>query len=167
MNIITTYPETLDKRTTYKITHDQALKMSDNVGTTIQVDAFILYEEINSKGEEQTVNFNCALDALVEDGCLFFDGKNYRLFTNEIGLAYGEIEINEIAGRKIKWYSFFGKQLNSFLRNYTYHKMQQLHSLSTKRSENIYPYKDLYVTVHRGINHNSKIMEITPMSINW
>ena len=45
--------------------------------------------------------------------------------------------------------------------------MQQLHSLSPRRSENVYPYKDLYVTVHRGINHNSKIMEITPMSINW
>lgn len=73
--------------------------------------------------------------------------------------------MNKIAGRNIKWYSLFGKQSNSFLRNYTYHRVQWLHSLSPKRSEN--GYKDLHVTVHRGINHNSKIMETTPMSINW
>lgn len=54
-----------------------------------------LRHKFNIKGEEQTAIFNCALNELVIEGCLFFDGKNYRLFTNEIGLAYGEIEINK------------------------------------------------------------------------
>ena len=54
-----------------------------------------LRHKFNIKGEEQTTIFNCALNELVTEGCLFFDGKNYRLFTNEIGLAYGEIEVNK------------------------------------------------------------------------
>lgn len=48
------------------------------------------------KGEEQTNIFNSALNVLVENGSLFFDDKKrYRLFTNDIGLAYGEIQINK------------------------------------------------------------------------
>ena len=45
------------------------------------------------KGEEQTDIFNNALNLLVENGSLFFDGKNYKLFTPDLGLSYGEIEI--------------------------------------------------------------------------
>ena len=48
------------------------------------------------KGEEQTDIFNNALNTLVEDGSLFFDGKTYKLFTPDLGLAYGEIEINRM-----------------------------------------------------------------------
>lgn len=48
------------------------------------------------KGEEQTDIFNNALNSLVEDGSLFFDGKIYKLFTPDLGLAYGEIEINRM-----------------------------------------------------------------------
>ena len=54
-----------------------------------------LRHKFNIKGEQQTAIFNCVLNELVMDGCLFFDGKTYRLFTNEIGLAYGEIEVNK------------------------------------------------------------------------
>jgi len=55
-----------------------------------------LRKKLNIKGEKQTDIFNCALKELIEDGCLFFDCKNgYRIFTNDIGLAYGEIEINK------------------------------------------------------------------------
>lgn len=55
-----------------------------------------LRKKLNIKGEKQTAIFDCALSELVEDGCLFLDEKgNYRLFTNEIGLAYGQIEINK------------------------------------------------------------------------
>lgn len=55
-----------------------------------------LRKKLNIKGEKQTAIFDCALSELVEDGCLFLDEKGiYRLFTNEIGLAYGEIEINK------------------------------------------------------------------------
>lgn len=55
-----------------------------------------LRKKLNIKGEKQTDIFNCALKELIEDGCLFFDFKNgYRIFTNDIGLAYGEIEINK------------------------------------------------------------------------
>ena len=48
------------------------------------------------KGEEQTDVFNNALNLLVEDGSLFFDGNTYKLFTPDLGLAYGEIEINKV-----------------------------------------------------------------------
>ena len=55
-----------------------------------------LKKKLNIKGEEQTAIFSCALNALVEDGCLFFDkNKHYKLLKNEIGLAYGQIEINK------------------------------------------------------------------------
>lgn len=55
-----------------------------------------LKKVFNIKGEKQTAIFNCALNELVIDGCLFFDKKNhYRLFTNDIGFAYGQIEINK------------------------------------------------------------------------
>ena len=55
-----------------------------------------LRKKFNINGEQQTAIFNCILNELVEDGCLFFDEKGYyRLFTNEIGLAYGEIKINK------------------------------------------------------------------------
>lgn len=48
------------------------------------------------KGEEQTTIFNNALNGLVEDGCLFFDDKKgYTYFSNDMGLAVGEIEINK------------------------------------------------------------------------
>lgn len=48
------------------------------------------------KGEQQTAIFNNALKALVEDGCLFFDEKKgYTYFSNDMGLAVGEIEINK------------------------------------------------------------------------
>ena len=54
-----------------------------------------LRHKFNIKGEQQTAIFNCVLNELVIEGCLFFDGKIYKLFTNQIGLAYGEIEINK------------------------------------------------------------------------
>ena len=55
-----------------------------------------LRKKFNINGEQQTAIFNCILNELVEDGCLFFDEKGYyRLFTNVIGLAYGEIKINK------------------------------------------------------------------------
>ena len=51
---------------------------------------------LNIKGEEQTDIFNSALNALVIDGCLFFDDKKgYHIFDNELGYAYGELEINK------------------------------------------------------------------------
>lgn len=55
-----------------------------------------LEKHFEIKGEEQTDIFNNALNLLVEDGCLFFDGKTYKLFTPDLGLAYGEIEINRL-----------------------------------------------------------------------
>ena len=55
-----------------------------------------LRKHFNIKGEKQTDIFNCALNALVENGSLFFDGKTYKLFTADLGLAYGEIEINRM-----------------------------------------------------------------------
>ncbi len=55
-----------------------------------------LRKNFEIKGEEQTDVFNNALNLLVEDGSLFFDGKTYKLFTPDLGLAYGEIEINRM-----------------------------------------------------------------------
>ena len=48
------------------------------------------------KGEEQTNRFYDDLNALIEEGSLFFDEKKgYKLFANELGVAYGEIEITK------------------------------------------------------------------------
>ena len=47
-------------------------------------------------GEEQTEYFFDALKALEEDGSLFFDKKKgYRILTNDLGFAYGQIELNK------------------------------------------------------------------------
>ena len=55
-----------------------------------------LKKKMNIKGEEQTNLFYDALNKLVEEGSLFFDAKKgYKLFTNDLGFAYGEIEINK------------------------------------------------------------------------
>lgn len=55
-----------------------------------------LRKKFNIKGEEQTNVFNDALDSLIEDGCLFFDDKKgYKIFSYELGVAFGEIEINK------------------------------------------------------------------------
>ena len=60
------------------------------------IDKNKLKKQLNIKGEEQTQSFCDALDALVEEGSLFFDEKKgYRIFSNELGYAYGEIEINK------------------------------------------------------------------------
>jgi len=61
---------------------------------------FITREELKKnlkiKGEEQTTDFLSALNSLVEEGSLFFDEKKgYKLFENNLGLAFGEIEINK------------------------------------------------------------------------
>lgn len=63
-------------------------------------DHFVTTNELKKilkvKGEEQTNFFYDALKVLVEEGSLFFDEKKgYRLLKNEMGLAYGEIEINK------------------------------------------------------------------------
>lgn len=52
-------------------------------------------KNLKIKGEKQTDVFNEALNALVENGSLFFDKNVYRLFTPQLGFAHGEIEINK------------------------------------------------------------------------
>jgi len=55
-----------------------------------------LKKKMSIRGKEQTDLFYSALNELVEEGCLFFDPKKgYKLFTNDLGYAYGEIEINK------------------------------------------------------------------------
>lgn len=55
-----------------------------------------LKKQLKISGEEQTEHFFDALKALEEDGSLFFDKKKgYRILTNDLGFAYGEIEINK------------------------------------------------------------------------
>ena len=55
-----------------------------------------LKKNLRIKGEEQTNSFYSALKELVEDGCLFFDAKKgYKLFTNDLGCVYGQIEISK------------------------------------------------------------------------
>ncbi len=69
---------------TYFIKSNQFIKLED------------LKKKLKIKGEEQTNFFYSALNELVEEGCLFFDTKKgYKLFTNNLGYAYGEIEINK------------------------------------------------------------------------
>lgn len=47
-------------------------------------------------GEEDVNILTNSLNSLVEDGSLFFDNKKgYRLFTNELGIAFGELEVNK------------------------------------------------------------------------
>lgn len=54
-----------------------------------------LKKKLKIKGEQQTNVFLSALTTLVENGSLFFDArKGYRLFDNNLGLAFGELEIN-------------------------------------------------------------------------
>lgn len=60
------------------------------------INANDLKKYLKISGEEQTENFFDALKALEEDGSLFFDiKKGYRILENDLGFAYGEIEINK------------------------------------------------------------------------
>lgn len=55
-----------------------------------------LKKYLKISGEEQTECFFDALKALEENGSLFFHKqKGYRILTNDLGFAYGEIEINK------------------------------------------------------------------------
>lgn len=53
--ILKQYPENLDKKTVYKMTKEEALKISDCEGQVLQVDGFVLYEDVNARGEEVTL----------------------------------------------------------------------------------------------------------------
>lgn len=55
MKIIENYPETLDKKTAFKMTEEEAIKLTECEGQELQVDAYVLYEDVNSKGEEVTL----------------------------------------------------------------------------------------------------------------
>lgn len=75
----------------YKIEIENYFKKNNNF-----LKAEELKKKMNIKGEEQTNLFYDALNELIEEGSLFFDTKKgYRLFTNDLGFAYGEIEINK------------------------------------------------------------------------
>ena len=55
-----------------------------------------LSKNLKISGEQQTKHFFDALKELEEDGSLFFDKKKgYRILTNDLGYAYGQIEINK------------------------------------------------------------------------
>lgn len=55
-----------------------------------------LRKKLKIKGEEQTAIFERALNALIEDGCLFFDSKKgYKLFPDNLDIAYGTISITK------------------------------------------------------------------------
>ena len=51
MNITKQYPETLDKRTLYKLANSPGYSMKDIDGSTITPEAWILYEDVNLRGE--------------------------------------------------------------------------------------------------------------------
>lgn len=55
MKVIEKYPETLDKKTAFKMTEDEAIKISECEGQVLEVEAFVLYEDLNSKGEAVTL----------------------------------------------------------------------------------------------------------------
>ena len=55
-----------------------------------------LRKKLKIKKEEMTEEFISSLQELIENGLVFFDEKKgYRRFTNELGVAFGEIEINK------------------------------------------------------------------------
>ena len=55
-----------------------------------------LRKNLKVKKEEMTDTFISSLNELIEEGLVFFDEKKgYRNFNNELGVAFGEIEINK------------------------------------------------------------------------
>lgn len=78
---------------------------------------------LNIKGEKQTEFFDNALNALVEEGSLFFnEKKGYITFTNNLGIAYGKIELNKQGNGFVhtkEGYTIFidNKDLNGALNN--------------------------------------------------
>ena len=57
--------------------------------------------------------------------------KPIALITSDAGKGVEAQELSFIAGRIAKWYSYFGRQFDRFLKYYTYfyHKIPQSHSL--------------------------------------
>ena len=48
MKILENYPEILDKKTAFKMTQEEAIKLADCEGQVLQIDAYVLYEDTNS-----------------------------------------------------------------------------------------------------------------------
>lgn len=57
MNILKKMPQNLeeDKVTLYRLTKDISNKMKDCAGQELQIDAYCLYEDVNSKGDQVTL----------------------------------------------------------------------------------------------------------------
>ena len=55
-----------------------------------------LQKKLKIQGEKGLYELEAALSELVEEGYIFFDSKKgYRIFSNDLGMAYGIIEINK------------------------------------------------------------------------
>ena len=51
MNIIKQFPEDIDRRTAYKLANNPGYSMKDIDGSIIKPEAWILYEDVNLRGE--------------------------------------------------------------------------------------------------------------------
>lgn len=54
-NIIKKYPDELDKKTIFRMTKEDSIRLSDCEGQTLEVDAFVLYQDTNAKGDNMEV----------------------------------------------------------------------------------------------------------------
>lgn len=55
MKVIRQYPEDIDGRTAYKLANNSSYSMKDIDGSIIKPEAWILYEDVNSRGEDVEV----------------------------------------------------------------------------------------------------------------
>ena len=55
MKVLKQLPDNLDKKSIFRMTEEDALKLSDCEGQELQVDAYVLYEDVNAKGDEVTL----------------------------------------------------------------------------------------------------------------
>jgi len=87
----------------YNLNEDKlwGIKMKDVIlKYLVEHNCFVTEQELRKclkvKKEEMVDEFVLSLNELIEEGLVFFDDKKgYRNFTNELGVAFGEIEINK------------------------------------------------------------------------
>ena len=90
---------------------------------------------------------------------------------SSIGEDVEKLEPSETVGGNVSWCSHFEEQASSFSKMLK-HRVAIWPSNSSfwqipKRTENRQPHRNVYVTVHSSIIHNSQTVKQQKMSINW
>lgn len=116
MKITKSYPENLSMKQAYNLTRNpDSRPMKTLEGTTFNIEAFALYEDVNSKGDEQEVlavltsegdTFSTISDTFKRDFAAIVD------VVNQYGADLATVDIEVIGGESKSARHYIGCKLN-------------------------------------------------------